>query len=93
MGRPSPLKNQRTSAGLGLLHIRCRVSRRSTSAVLFAMTTGWARISVGRETEGEGAGHCLLPWPPLSPGQERGWILVVSLYPQLKGKEWDRRQV
>lgn len=48
---------------------------------------------MGRETEGEGAGHCLLPWPPLSPGQERGWILVVSLYPQLKGKEWDRRQV
>lgn len=68
MGKASPLKNQRTSAGLGLLHVRCRVSRRSTKAVLLATTTGWASISVGQETEGEGAGHCLLPRPPPQAG-------------------------
>lgn len=59
MGRVSPLKNQRTSAGLGLLHIRRRVSRRSTNAVLLVMTTGWARID-------------LLVWSEHSEGQK--WV-------------------
>lgn len=83
MGRGPPLKNHRTSAGLGLLHSRRRVSRRSTSSVLLAMTTGGARISVGQETEGEGPGHHLLPGPPHS--QAGAWLDPGGAQP-----EWPR---